>query len=118
MKIIEVADIGELPVPALDFEARVNDLCSLASKKLLKEWLADVAELFLEKKHAWSNYFENKPKASTSLVEKYFRCVNSLLSRQLRIVLMDTLIDVKDFFLRYKDGNFFEPEYEDLTFTR
>lgn len=118
MKIIQVQDFGELPVPALDFESKVDSLCSLASERLLKKWLADVAELFLDKKHAWSIYFETKPDSSTALIEKYFRSVNSLLSRQLRTMLMETLNDVKKFFVQYRDGNSFANDYEDLMFIR
>ena len=118
LKIIQVEDFGELPVPALEFESKVDDLCKRAGERLLKEWLADVAELFLEKKHAWSSYFDNKPNASTALVEKYFRSVDSLLSRQLRIMVMETLKGVRDFFVLYQNGNFFDTDYEDLMFIR
>lgn len=109
-------DFGTLPVPAAEIEPRLDALCTAATDVLIKEWLADVAEIFLEKKCDWSQYFEMQPDASTAMIEKYFRSVNSLLSKQLRIMLMKTLEDVKDFFMRYKAGNAFEGDYRDLTF--
>lgn len=109
-------DFGTFPVPATEIEPRLNSLCVAASDFLIKEWLADVAEIFLEKKYAWSQYFDMHPSASTAWIEKYFRSVNSLLSRQLRVMIMETLEDVRSFFIRYRAGNAFEGDYEDLMF--
>lgn len=110
-------DFGTLPVPAAEIEPRIDALCIAATDILVKEWLADVAEIFLEKKHDWcSQYFEMHPDASTAMIEKYFRSINSLLSKQLRIIIMNTLEDVKDFFMRYNAGNAFQGDYKDLMF--
>lgn len=109
-------DFGTLPVPAAEIEPRLNALCVAATNVLVKEWLADVAEIFLEKKYDWSQYFETQPDASTAMIERYFRSVNSLLSKQLRIMIMRTLEDVRDFFMRYEAGNAFEGDYKDLMF--
>lgn len=109
-------DFGTLPVPAKEIEPRLDVLCNAATDVLVKEWLADVAEIFLEKKHDWSQYFEMQPDASTAMIEKYFRSVNTLLSKQLRMIVMNTLEDVRDFFMRYKAGNAFEGDYKDLMF--
>lgn len=109
-------DFGTFPIPATEIEPRLTALCAATTDILVKEWLADVAEIFLEKKDIWSQYFETQPNASTALIEKYFRSVNSLLSKQLRIMIMKTLEDVRDFFMRYRAGNVFEGDYEDLMF--
>ncbi|EZA46954.1 Dynein heavy chain 3, axonemal [Ooceraea biroi] len=116
VRIIRMQEFGTFPVPAVEIEPRLNALCVAATNVLVKEWLADVAEIFLEKKCIWSQYFETRPDASTALIEKYFSSVNSLLSKQLRIMIMKTLEDVRDFFKRYRDGNAFEGDYKDLTF--
>lgn len=116
MRIIRMEEFGTFPVPATEIEPRLNDLCIAATNVLINEWLADVAEIFLEKKCVWSQYFETHVGASTALIEKYFTSVNSLLAKQLRIMIMGTLEDVRDFFMRYRGGNAFEGEYEDLTF--
>lgn len=116
MRIIRMQDFGTFPIPAAEIEPRLNDLCAAVTDVLVKEWLADVAEIFLEKKDIWSQYFETQPSASTLLIEKYFRSVNSLLSKQLRIIIIKTLEDVRDFFMQYRAGNAFEGDYKDLMF--
>ncbi|XP_015588713.1 dynein heavy chain 3, axonemal [Cephus cinctus] len=118
MSIICVEDFGKIPVAAAEIETRVDTLCDTASERLLKEWLAEVAEIFLEKKRAWSSLVERAAGASTVLIEDYFRCVNTLLSRQLRIKIIQTLKYMRDFFVRYSDGNSFDGDYEDLMFIR
>jgi len=109
-------DFGVFPVSAAEIEPKLDALCVAATDVFVKEWLADVAEIFLEKKYDWSQYFETQPDASTAMIEKYFRSVNSLLSKQLRIMIMKTLEDMRDFFMRYKAGNVFEGDYKDLMF--
>ncbi|KYN33583.1 Dynein heavy chain 3, axonemal [Trachymyrmex septentrionalis] len=116
VRIIHMQDFGVLPILAAEIRPRLDALCVAATDVLIKEWLADVAEIFLEKKYVWSQYFETQPDASTAMIEKYFRSVNSLLSKQLRIMIIKTLEDVKDFFMQYDAGNAFEGDYEDLMF--
>ncbi|KMQ95743.1 dynein heavy chain axonemal [Lasius niger] len=116
IRIIRMQDFGTFPVPAAEIEPKLNALCAAVTDVLVKEWLADVAEIFLEKKYAWSQYFEMRPDASTAMIEKYFRSINSLLSKQLRIMITETLKDVRDFFMRYEAGNAFEGDYEELMF--
>lgn len=118
MMIIRIDDFGNLPIPAFEIQSTVNSLCRAKSAKLLKEWLADVAEIFLEKKSSWSNYFEKSTTASTEQIEKYFRCVNVILSKQLRSMVMKTIKHLRDFFVQYNDGNNFIGDYQDLMFTR
>ncbi|KAK2580549.1 hypothetical protein KPH14_007682 [Odynerus spinipes] len=114
--IFKVQDLGTLPVPAIEIESRIDELCRKSVDLLTKEWLADVADIFLEKKYAWSGLFDKEQYASTSLIEKYFRAVNALLSRQLRNAVLRTIRHLRDFFMQYKEGNAFEGEYEDLMF--
>ncbi|KAG7209677.1 hypothetical protein KM043_011323 [Ampulex compressa] len=116
--IIRIQDLGSFPIQASEIEPRMNSLCQSASQVLLDEWLADVAEIFLKKKEAWSCFLEKHRNASTALIEKYFRCVNTLLSRQLRTMVMNTLYHVRDFFVQYAEGNRFEGDYRDLMFPK
>ncbi|XP_029041052.2 dynein axonemal heavy chain 3-like isoform X1 [Osmia bicornis bicornis] len=116
--IINIRDIGILPISAFEIEPKINLLCDKAMHLLIKEWLADVADIFLEKKHVWSFYVQKHYKASTVLIEKYFRSVNTLLSRQLRMMVMKTLSHVKEYFMEYSGGNYFKGNYEDLMFLK
>lgn len=118
MMIIKIDDFGNLPIPALEIQSKVNTICQDTSRKLVKEWLADVAEIFLDNKNAWSNYFEKSSSASTEIIEKYFRSINALLSKQLRSMVIKTLGHLRDFFVKYSNGNSFDEDYQDLMFTR
>ncbi|XP_017878877.2 dynein heavy chain 3, axonemal [Ceratina calcarata] len=116
--IINLRDIGPLPILATEILPKINSLCDQSKDLLIKHWLADVAELFLEKKHAWSCLIESHHDASRALIEKYFRSVNTLLSKQLRLIIMRTLYIIRDFFMEYRGGNCFEGDYEDLMFVK
>ena len=48
----------------------------------------------------------------------YFKSVNSLLSKQLREVIVRTVEEFRDFLVGYAEGNAFEGEYRDLMFIR
>lgn len=116
--ILQIQDLGMFPVAATEIESKINELCNNAINILTKEWLADVADIFLEKKYAWSGLFEKELHGSTSVIEKYFRAVNSLLSRQLRIMILKTIRHLRNFFIQYRTGNYYEGDYEDLMFIK
>ncbi|CAK9833026.1 Dynein axonemal heavy chain 3 [Anthophora retusa] len=114
--ILRIEDIGTIPISAFEVEPRINSLCNKAMNLLINHWLADVAEFFLEKKHAWSGFVQKHYNASTVLIEKYFRSVNTLLSKQLRRMIMKTLYHMREFFMEYSEGNYFMGDYKDLLF--
>nr|XP_031846529.1 dynein heavy chain 3, axonemal-like isoform X2 [Nomia melanderi] len=114
--ILRIQDLGELPISAFEIEFRVNSLCDEAINKLKKEWLANIADIFLEKKDTWSCLVEEHHNASTTLIKKYFSSVNTLMSKQLRTMVMKTLEHIKKFFIDYRNGNYFDGNYEDLMF--
>ncbi|XP_043257418.1 dynein axonemal heavy chain 3 [Colletes gigas] len=114
--ILNIQDIGELPISAFQIESKINLLCDKAKNKLINEWLADIAEIFLEKNYAWSCLVEEHYNASTTLIERYFLSVNTLVSRQLRMIVMKTLNHIRDFFMEYSSGNNFVGNYKDLMF--
>ncbi|XP_047365165.1 dynein axonemal heavy chain 3-like isoform X3 [Vespa velutina] len=116
--ILQIQDLGTFPVAATEIESKINELCNNAVNILTKKWLADVADIFFKKKYAWSGLFEKELHASTSLIEKYFRAVNSLLSRQLRIMVLKTIQHLRNFFMQYRTGNYYEGDYEDMMFIK
>lgn len=116
--IVKPEDFGVFPVQASQIKSTIDVLCEAANEQVMTGWMSEVAEMFLEKKHAWKNYLSMKPGASTTGVENYFRCVNTLLSKHLRYLIVKTLISLKDFFVEYSEGNEFTGEYQDMTFIR
>ncbi|XP_078041170.1 dynein heavy chain 3, axonemal [Augochlora pura] len=118
MMILKLQDLGDFPILAFELEGRVNSLCNETMNKLTKEWLANIAEIFLEKKHIWSCLVEEHHKTSTVMIQNYFLSVNTLLSNQLRMIVMKTLEHIKEFFIEYSNGNYFKGDYEDLMFCK
>lgn len=118
IRILRIEDLGEFPVLASEIYNNVEKICKASREKLIKEWLAEVAELFLEFKDSWSGLFDKCAGASTALVQKYFRHVDGILSQQLRIIVVETMTSLRDFFVSYGEGNAFEGDYQDLMFTR
>ncbi|XP_015509159.2 dynein axonemal heavy chain 3 isoform X1 [Neodiprion lecontei] len=118
MLIVRPSDFGDFPVQASEIRSKIDVLCEAANQKIMDGWMSEVAEMFLEKKHAWKIYLSMKPGASTIGIENYFRCVNTLLSKSLRDLIVKTLIHLKDFIVEYSEGNDFTGEYQDMTFIR
>lgn len=118
MMIVRIEDMGDLPISVFNIEPTISSLCNKAMNILINEWLADIAEIFLEKKYAWSGLVQKHHNASTTLIERYFLSVNTLLSKQLRMMVMKTLYHIKDFFMQYSAGNYFEGDYRDLMFIK
>ncbi|KAJ8664277.1 hypothetical protein QAD02_005939 [Eretmocerus hayati] len=116
MVVVRMDALGELPVPALELMPRVESLCSKMRHLLLTEWLASVAELFLERKRVWACLFDAGPTGSVALVKNFFRSIDGLLSRQVRSLILASLRHLRDFLRRYSEGNYFPDEYRDLTF--
>ncbi|CAB0036402.1 unnamed protein product [Trichogramma brassicae] len=79
--ILRPEAIGPLPIPASEIDER----------------------LFLERKQAWSGLVDATPGASTLLLRRYFRSVDSLLSRQLRHMLVESIEQFERFFDRYHE---------------
>jgi dynein heavy chain len=118
MKIVDLNGFQKFPIMGNELASKVEQCCQTTKKRIVEEWFAEVAELFLEKKNAWSGLFDKTSDASTHLVEKYFRSINALLSQQLRYIVLRTLCHLRDFILQYAGGNSYTEEYNNLIFTR
>lgn len=95
-------ELGSFPLEPSIFEEKVNSLCEEVRNILEKEWLSRVADIFLELKHYWKQYIPKKAGESLELVESFFRCVNSLMSLQLRGLVMRSLNDFLHLVVKYK----------------
>ncbi|XP_076256705.1 dynein heavy chain 3, axonemal [Rhynchophorus ferrugineus] len=118
MLILSVDDLelntNKFPLKPIDFEERAKDLCSMSRQVLLNEWLPQCADIFLEYKKDWKQYVPRKPGESCHLVERFFECTNTLLSMQLRSLVMKSLNHFKNFVTIFSNGNNFGDEYQDL----
>ncbi|XP_048509500.1 dynein axonemal heavy chain 3 isoform X1 [Athalia rosae] len=116
--IVTPEDFGTFPVKASEIIATIDVLCETANQQIMNGWMAEVAEIFLEKKYAWTMFLSMKPGSKTTGIENYFQCVNTLLSNLLRGLIIKTLMRLKEFFADYSGGNSFTGEYRDLIFIR
>nr|CAD7259656.1 unnamed protein product [Timema shepardi] len=101
-----------LPIQAEVLLSSVDNMCQHSRNKLLNEWLPTCADVFLSLKHTWQNLVPIKHGASLQHVEKFFKCVSSLMSLQLRQLVMKSLRHL----LQFIDGNDYDDEYEDFLF--
>nr|CAD7398222.1 unnamed protein product [Timema cristinae] len=105
-----------LPIQAEVLLSSVDNMCQHSRNKLLNEWLPTCADVFLSLKHTWQNLVPRKHGASLQHVEKFFKCVSSLMSLQLRQLVMKSLRHLLQFIVQYNDGNDYDDEYEDFLF--
>ncbi|VEN60061.1 unnamed protein product, partial [Callosobruchus maculatus] len=83
-------------------------------KILKKEWLPSCADIFLENKQEWKCYIPVKKNDATELIERFFECANILMSMQLRTLVIRSLKHFISLILKFKDGNDYGDEYQDL----
>ncbi|XP_030747452.1 dynein heavy chain 3, axonemal isoform X2 [Sitophilus oryzae] len=109
-------ELESAPFPLVPsaFEERVDLLCNETRRILLAKWLPDCADIFLAFKKDWRQYVPKKVGGSCKLVEMFFYCVNTLLSMQLRSLVIKSLEHFRDFIINFSCGNDYGSEYEDL----
>ncbi|CAG9767321.1 unnamed protein product [Ceutorhynchus assimilis] len=116
-------DMYILPIESLsdDFpfepeilKEKVEETCQSAKNILLLQWLPECADIFLEHKKLWRQYVPRKTGESCDLVDRFFSCVNNLLSMQLRSMVMKSLLHLKELLVNFKNGNDYGEEYFDL----
>ena len=64
--------------------------------------------MFIDKKHLWEHLIPQNDGDSTALVQSFFGCVASLMSIQLREMVVNSLADFLQFFHIHAAGNDFE----------
>lgn len=94
--------VSEFALDPSDFEATVARTCQASRNILVGNWLPECADIFLEYKKNWWQYVPKKAADSCDLVEKFFRCVNMLLSEQLRSLVMRSLEAFKNLLVTFK----------------
>ncbi|XP_008197222.2 dynein axonemal heavy chain 3 [Tribolium castaneum] len=107
-------EIGGFPLELATLEQQIDDLCNESRMRLVKTWLPSCADIFLKHKAHWRKYIPLKATDSPVLIERFFDCVNGLLSMQLRRLVMKSLRHLLAFLIRFEGGNDYGEEYYDL----
>lgn len=106
MLILPVNHICDLenpfPLNPSQFEENVEKICQLSKMILINHWLPECADIFLEFKTHWRQYVPKKPTPCCDTVEKFFCCVNMLLSMQMRSLVVRSLMHFKQLLVTFK----------------
>ncbi|KAK9888347.1 hypothetical protein WA026_000602 [Henosepilachna vigintioctopunctata] len=104
----------QFPLEPKVFEQTIYNLCQRVREKIEKDLIPSCADIFLEYKWAWKQYIPMRPVESVELVERFFMCINNLLSMFIRNMIVKSIKHFVDYIVQYKDGNDYGEEYQDL----
>ncbi|XP_076804189.1 dynein axonemal heavy chain 3-like isoform X1 [Clavelina lepadiformis] len=118
LRFVDVGELlnSQLPLHPNEFEDVVSSHCLRTRDTLLKEWIPAAVKLFLDYKETWMHLVPLNDNDSTVQVQEFFACAASLMSNQLRGMVINSLSDLVDFFRMHEDGNDFGEEYTDLRY--
>lgn len=105
MLILPVSRLEEnkpFPLDPAEFEEQLTLVCEDTRRVLLKKWQPACADILLAYKQDWRQYAPKNVTDSTDLIERFFRCINVLLSQQLRWLVMKSLNHFVDFLVKFK----------------
>lgn len=97
-----IEKVGKFPLEITVLEKQLEALCNQARTVLVEDWLKDVADIFLKYRDSWKKYIPRKPRDSFTSIERFFSCAASLMSRQLRSLVMKSLYHFLNFLVQYK----------------
>ncbi|KAK0049220.1 dynein heavy chain 3 axonemal-like isoform X1 [Biomphalaria pfeifferi] len=107
---------AELPLLPSEFESLVKTQCWEAHEFLRKNWIPSCAKLFVDYKEMWQGLVPPGEYDNTELVQEFFSCVASLMSLQLRSMVINSLSDFLNFFKHHESGNDFGEYYDELAY--
>ncbi|NXH21208.1 DYH3 protein, partial [Bucco capensis] len=105
-----------LPLLPTEFEEVIRRHCVEAHDVLQNEWIPTCASIFLDQKRKWLYFAPKNDYDSSQQIECYFHSVASLMSLQLREMVVNSLEDLLTFFMIHKDGSDFTEPYEEMQF--
>ncbi|KAM4656706.1 dynein axonemal heavy chain 3 [Amazona ochrocephala] len=107
---------GNLPLLPADFKEVIQRHCVEAHDILQNNWIPTCASIFRDQKREWLHFAPKNDCDSSEQVESYFYSVASLMSLQLREMVVNSLEDLLAFFMIHKDGSDFQEPYQELQF--
>ncbi|XP_077305116.1 dynein axonemal heavy chain 3 [Lithobates pipiens] len=107
---------SHLPLLPAEFEELVQKHCLEARATLRNKWIPACASLFMSHKDKWIHLVPQNEEDSAVQVQEFFACVSSLMSLQLRKMVINSLKDLVSFFNIHKAGNDFGDTYDEIKF--
>lgn len=105
MLILPISRLEEkkkFPLECAEFEEQLTEICEQSRMILTKRWLPSCADIFLNYKQHWKQYIPRNATDSTKIIERFFDCVNMLLSTQLRWLMMKSLKHLVYYSVKFK----------------
>lgn len=84
------------------FEQTMDMLCQRVRDRIEGDLMTSCADIFLEYKWAWKQYIPKRPVESVDLVERFFICINNLLSMFIRKVVVKSMKYFLNYIHQYK----------------
>ncbi|KAJ9576848.1 hypothetical protein L9F63_006622, partial [Diploptera punctata] len=103
------------PIESEKLEIAVENYCTESLNILKKRWLPQCAEIFLGFKEYWKHLVPKTSGESLKLVKLFFECACTLMSMQIRRLVMKSLSHFLKLIALYKGGNDFGDVFEDCT---
>ncbi|NXH72361.1 DYH3 protein, partial [Hydrobates tethys] len=105
-----------LPLLPTEFEEVIRRHCVEAHNILQNKWIPTCASILLDQKRKWLHFAPENDCDSSQRVESYFHSVATLMSLQLREMVVKSLEDLLAFFMIHKDGSDFTEPYQEMQF--
>ncbi|XP_057310450.1 dynein axonemal heavy chain 3-like isoform X2 [Hydractinia symbiolongicarpus] len=105
-----------LPLTLESFKDLTEEFCRMGKNYLKTEWIPECAKLFKEMENAWHMLLPKHDSDSTQLVQEFFTCVSTVMSIQLRSMVINSLKDFVQFLKIYSAGNDFDVPYKPLQY--
>lgn len=84
----------------------------------MHRWVPECGDLFRTHKQKWAHIIPSSPESTAILAEHFFNCACSLMSRQLREAVHNSIQNFLTFLSSYKQGNSYEGNFDDFLFVK
>ncbi|XP_029639148.1 dynein heavy chain 3, axonemal-like isoform X2 [Octopus sinensis] len=118
LRFVNLAELMEMKLPLLpeDFQSVIKNQCLKCRTELQTVWLPTCAQVFLNQKDLWYHLVPQNNVDSLEMVQKFFSSVESLMSLQLRSIIINSLKDFLSFFEIHYQGNDFGEYYNEIQY--
>jgi dynein heavy chain len=115
---LESLNSANLPFYPDEFENFIRQKCLEERELLEKTWIPKCSRIILEMKDCWKHLVPLSDDESLDNPLKFFECIATLMSNQLRNLVVDSLDEFVSFFEQYKEGNNFGADYSSFDYKR
>lgn len=106
MLIIDINEINQdetlFPVNPRKFMEKIKECCAEKRHKLEFEWIPAVANILANMKNTWEKFVPLTQHEDTGLIQRFFESIASLMSKQLRELVLRSVLHLKDYLLSFQ----------------